>query len=235
MVFGYNKKVIKTWGRYITGRNMITARLREEATEIWEKIFKHDFVAQLYEGTLPLDKFKFYILQDFNYLVGLSRALAVIASKAEYPLMAEILELARAEITTEMKNYEDLLNKLGFTLKDAIKVEPTLVNSAYMDFMLSTAYRGSVVEGLTALLPCFWSYAEIAEYHREKLERNPVKIYREWGEVYLSEEYLKLVKRLREIIDSQGGEYEKLKRIFITGSKFELAFWDMAWRGGDVF
>ncbi|CAB50005.1 thiaminase II [Pyrococcus abyssi] len=214
---------------------MITERLRRDADHIWRKIFEHPFVVQLYSGNLPMEKFKFYVLQDFNYLVGLTRALAVIASKADYPLLAELIELAREEITTEMKNYEELLKELGLTLEDAIKTEPTLVNSAYMDFMLSTAYKGRVVEGLTALLPCFWSYAEIAEYHKDKLDGNPVEIYREWGRVYLSEEYLSLVSRLREIIDSLGGDYERLREIFITGSKFELAFWEMAWRGGDVF
>ncbi|AEC52684.1 hypothetical protein PNA2_1769 [Pyrococcus sp. NA2] len=214
---------------------MITEKLRKDADHIWKRIFEHPFVVELYSGSLPLEKFKFYVLQDFNYLVGLTRALSVIASKADYPLLSEIIELAREEIVVEMKNYEDLLKELDLTLEDAKNAEVTLVNSAYMDFMLSTAYRGTVVEGLTALLPCFWSYAEIAEYHREKLKNNPVKIYREWGEVYLSEEYLELVRRLREIIDSSNAEYERLKKIFLIGSKFELAFWEMAWRGGDVF
>ncbi|MFA4647478.1 thiaminase II [Pyrococcus kukulkanii] len=214
---------------------MITERLRKEADVIWGRIFEHPFVVHLYRGDLPIEKFKFYVLQDFNYLVGLTRALSVIASKAEYPIMAEIIELAREEITTEMKNYEGLLNRLGFTLEDAIKTEPTLVNSAYMDFMLSTAYRGNWVEGLTALLPCFWSYAEIAEYHKDALENNENEIYREWAQVYLSDEYLGLVKRLRNLIDDNPGDYERMRRIFMTGSKFELAFWEMAWRGGDVF
>ncbi|AMM54078.1 thiaminase II [Pyrococcus kukulkanii] len=214
---------------------MVTQRLRKEADAIWRRIFEHPFVVRLYRGDLPIEKFKFYVLQDFNYLVGLTRALSVIASKAEYPIMAEILELAREEITTEMKNYEELLSRLGFTLEDAIKTEPTLVNSAYMDFMLSTAYKGRWVEGLTALLPCFWSYAEIAEYHKDALKNNENEIYREWAQVYLSDEYLGLVKRLRELIDGNPGDYERMKRIFITGSKFELAFWEMAWRGRDVF
>ncbi|BAA30261.1 218aa long hypothetical transcriptional regulator [Pyrococcus horikoshii OT3] len=217
-------------------RVMITDKLRRDSEQIWKKIFEHPFVVQLYSGTLPLEKFKFYVLQDFNYLVGLTRALAVISSKAEYPLMAELIELARDEVTVEVENYVKLLKELDLTLEDAIKTEPTLVNSAYMDFMLATAYKGNIIEGLTALLPCFWSYAEIAEYHKDKLRDNPIKIYREWGKVYLSNEYLNLVGRLRKIIDSSGHSgYDRLRRIFITGSKFELAFWEMAWRGGDVF
>jgi len=214
---------------------MITEELRKDADGIWRRIFEHPFVVQLYSGILPLEKFKFHVLQDFNYLVGATRALAIIASKAEYPVIAEILELAREEMTTEMKNYEDLLRELGLTLGDAIKTKPTLVNSAYMDFMLSTAYKGDFVEGLTALLPCFWSYAEIAEYHKDELENNPVDIYRKWGEVYLSPEYLGLVERLRRLVDENAKNYESLRRVFLMGSKFELAFWEMAWRGGDVF
>ncbi len=208
----------------------ITLKLREKASSIWEKIFEHPFVVELYQGTLPREKFVFYVLQDYNYLVGLVRALTIIASKADFETSRKILELAHAEATIEIKNYEELLSRLGYTLKDAISIEPAPTNIAYTNFMISTSALGTVWEGLVALLPCFWSYAEIAEYHRDKLEKNPVSLYVDWARVYLSEEYRKVVDELRDLIDSAsiGTSIERLESIFIQGSRYEYMFWDMA-------
>ena len=46
----------------------ISARLRRDADAIWKGIIKHPFVVELYEGVLPIEKFRFYVLQDYNYL-----------------------------------------------------------------------------------------------------------------------------------------------------------------------
>ena len=206
-------------------------KLREKADKIWKKIFEHPFVVELYQGTLPREKFVFYVLQDYNYLVGLVRALTIIASKADFEVSRKILELAHAEASIEMKNYEELLSRLGYTLEDAVNIEPAPTNVAYTNFMISTSTLGTVWEGLVALLPCFWSYAEIAEYHRDKLRENPVSLYVDWAKVYLSEEYKRVVNELRGLIDTAYPkvDLEKLERIFIQGSKYEYMFWDMAY------
>ena len=204
-------------------------QLRGKANPIWRQIFEHPFVVELYTGTLPEEKFKFYALQDYRYLVGLVKALTVIASKAEFKLAREVIKLAHAEVTTELESYERLLEKLGYTIEDAIKVEPMPTNIAYTNFMVATAYEGTAWEGLTALLPCFWSYMEIAEYHKEKLERNPVKLYVDWASVYLSKEYRDVVEELKELL-SQAPPSPRLEEIFIMGSRYEYMFWDAAYR-----
>jgi thiaminase/transcriptional activator TenA len=47
----------------------VVDRLRKDANAIWKKIIEHPFVVELYKGDLPLNKFKFYILQDYQYLI----------------------------------------------------------------------------------------------------------------------------------------------------------------------
>jgi len=78
------------------------------------------------------------------------------------------------------------------------------------------------------VLPCFWTYAEIAEYHKNKLQKNENRLYTEWASVYLSEPYLKLVRKIRNLVDNAGRGflYEKLKKIFITASRYEYMYWD---------
>ena len=42
----------------------VVDRLKKDAHAIWEEIIEHPFVAELYKGDLPLNKFKFYRTQS---------------------------------------------------------------------------------------------------------------------------------------------------------------------------
>ena len=209
----------------------LTERLRNAADPIWRAILRHPFVLELYSGTLPLQKFKYYLIQDYNYLVTMYKCFSLIASKAEIPLAEKMLELAYAEATTEMRNYEALLNKLDMKLEEVVKVDPSPTNTAYMNFLLTTCAFGSPLEGLVSILPCFWSYAEIALEHQDKLKDNHVEIYVEWAKVYTTDEYLNLVEELKAFTDDMASEinYERLEKIFLMASRYEYMFWDMAY------
>ena len=207
----------------------ITERLRRECDTTWEKIINHRFIIELYEGFLPLEKFRFYILQDYNYLAGLVRALALTASKSDFMLAADILSIAQEESDTELKNYEKILNGLGLTIEEAIDTERSMITTAYSDFLISSAHKGNSCEGLAAVLPCFWSYVEISERNKNRLERNENELYREWARAYLPENAPEIARKIREIIDTSDTRYGDVKEIFADASTYELRFWDMAY------
>ncbi len=207
----------------------VSQRLRSDANHIWEGIIEHPFVVELYDGILPLEKFKFYILQDYNYLVSAIKNLSIISSRANsLNAMREVIEILWLESESEFKGYEEFLEKLGYSLKDAISIEPLPVNISYTSFLLSTSSLRSYAESITSILPCFWSYAEIAARHKDKLSKNGNRLYVEWATVYLSEPYLNLVSRMRELVDKagKGFPYEKLREIFTTASRYEHTYWE---------
>lgn len=210
----------------------LSQSLRREADTIWRRILEHPFVTELYTGKLDLERFKYYILQDYNYLLTMIKVFSIIASKADVEIAAKALEIARADATIELENYKRLLAKVGLTIEDAVKTRPSPTNVGYMSYMISVASLGDVLDGFVVTLPCFWSYLEIAKYHEDKLSSNPVDLYVEWARAYLSPEYEKLVNDLIEIVDSLyvGARYSRLKEIFLTASRFEWMFWDMAYR-----
>jgi thiaminase/transcriptional activator TenA len=93
--------------------------------ELWVKDLDHPFVVELYSGTLPLEKFKYYVLQDYNYLITMVRILSLLAAKAPTLELSRLaLELAYGTVTGEMENYERLLSALDMTIDDAIKAKP---------------------------------------------------------------------------------------------------------------
>lgn len=210
----------------------LTESLRRDVDEIWRAIMNHPFVVELYEGTLPIDKFKYYLIQDYNFLLAMERCFALIAAKSNHEISRFSLEMAYLDATTELANYEKLIKQVGLDMKQVINTEPSLINIGYTSFLLSTCALGSPIEGLIAVLPCFWSYLEIAEYHRDKLRYNKNELYKQWASTYLSSEYRSIVEKLRKTIDENATRVDPKHAniLFKTASRFEYMFWDMAYR-----
>ena len=57
--------------------------LKAAAQPIWEAILAHPYLKELGAGTLPHDRFLYFIRQDYLYLFEFARVLCVGGSKAE--------------------------------------------------------------------------------------------------------------------------------------------------------
>lgn len=43
---------------------------REDVRDVWKEHVEHDFVTKLANGTLPVEAFKQYLIQDYLFLVS---------------------------------------------------------------------------------------------------------------------------------------------------------------------
>jgi thiaminase len=43
---------------------------REDVQQVWKEFTQHEFVEKMGDGTLPVESFKFYMVQDYLYLVS---------------------------------------------------------------------------------------------------------------------------------------------------------------------
>jgi len=98
---------------------------------------------------------------------------------------------------------------------------------------LRTATVGDFAELVATLLPCMWGFNEIG---RRLAENGPPddERYARWIEMYASEEFTALVDWLRELTDRlganlSGGPRDRIREVFLVSSRYELAFWEMAW------
>ena len=60
----------------------VSQRLREAARPIWDRCLSHPFVLGLGGGTLPVEKFQYFMLQDYLYLFDYARVFALGVVKA---------------------------------------------------------------------------------------------------------------------------------------------------------
>ena len=57
--------------------------LKQKAIKVWEDGYNHPFVQELGAGTLSKDKFKFYLLQDYLYLLEYAKVFVMDMTKAD--------------------------------------------------------------------------------------------------------------------------------------------------------
>jgi hypothetical protein len=56
---------------------------RADVAEAWKRHTEHEFIARLADGTLPVEVFKYYLVQDYLYLIQFARANALAGYKAK--------------------------------------------------------------------------------------------------------------------------------------------------------
>ena len=120
-------------------------QLRAEAEPIWREIFAHPFLKSIKDGTLPLETFQYYLGQDYLYLEGFARCVAIALAKAPN---ANVLEEMAKRVMTPIERplHHKLLEAAGLTLDDAKSAVPSPTNAGYVNHMLAVANR----EGLGA-------------------------------------------------------------------------------------
>ncbi|MBW7995164.1 MAG: thiaminase II [Candidatus Glassbacteria bacterium] len=202
--------------------------------EKWERMHTHPFVKEIGLGTLPKDKYRFYLEQDYIYLIEFCRLLGLLASKApDLETMGKFKDLLALTLEYEMDLHVRTCAEFGVDRQQLEKVKPAPFCLAYTSYLLNTAGAGEFADGVVALLPCAWGYYEVG---RRLAERGlpEEQCYREWIETYSSAEMAELVAYLRGLTDSFGAEAteagkKRWSEIFERSVEFEIMFWEMGY------
>ncbi|MEY8319746.1 thiaminase II [Lachnospiraceae bacterium 46-61] len=210
--------------------------LYESVEEIWKSYLQHPFVKQLGEGILSPDIFRYYMIQDYLYLLEYSKvfALGVVKSKQE-KLMRKFASMVHNTLNEEMNIHKIYMERLGISEQEVTTSRQSLANRSYTSYMLEVAYNGDALDVLVAILCCAWSYQVIGEHHSNIPNALQHALYGEWIRGYSSEKYRKDIEELIALTDEWGKDIsqnriEELKTVFIHCSRYEYAFWDMSYK-----
>lgn len=217
-------------------RHSFTRQLRDSVTDQWDREKAHPFVIGLGDGTLPLETFRYYMRQDYVFLIGFCRAVAIAAAKTErLEDMAFFARLLDETLNTEMALHVSFCADFGITEEDLTSTVPSPTTTSYVDHLVSTAYNGPAQEAAAAILPCSWGYAGIGRTLADRGLPESQPLYGRWIEMYASPEFAELADWLRSYID-RGAEgmgedgRRRLTEIFEVSSRYEYMFWDAAYR-----
>jgi thiaminase (transcriptional activator TenA) len=213
-------------------------RFRTESDRIWEQLHEHPFIIELAEGSLPLEKFRFFIEQDNMYLEEYARCLAMGAAKSRTEretrhFVDHLNQNLDAEIPTNHRLLAKAIELGAEDRRGSLTMAPA--NMAYTGYMRRLSITGGPLEILASLLPCVWSYAEIADRLRDRMDATH-PVYGEWIAHFASPTSLASVEEMRrdfDVLVEQEAETEERQReigeIFATSSRLELMFWGMAY------
>jgi thiaminase (transcriptional activator TenA) len=215
--------------------NMIsfTEELRKKADSIWEANLEHPFVKGIANGDLPLENFKYYVLQDSYYLSHFARIQAIGAARAE-DLYTTSRMAAHAQGTNEaeLALHEKFIKQLYITEEELAAFEPAPTAYNYTSHLYRVSDTGSLGEIIAAILPCYWIYHEIGERFEGKTPAEPV--YQEWIAAYGGEWFGQLVQEQMNRLDdlaakASDAERKKMTQHFLLSCQYEYLFWEMAY------
>jgi thiaminase/transcriptional activator TenA len=209
-------------------------RLWTAMQDVFARILAHPFIAGLTDGSLPRDAFAHYVVQDAHYLVDYARALAVVGAKApDEHAISMFAAHARGAIEVERSLHAGLFRELGIG-DDQVRTTPLMPTTlAYTSYLLRSCHQGSFAEGLAAVLPCYWIYAEVGTALLARSSPDP--LYARWIATYGGEEFARIVADVLALVDRVGerasaAEQAAMREHVVTTARYEWMFWDAGWR-----
>ncbi len=219
--------------------NTLFGKLRKACLAEWEAYCCHEFVRRLGDGSLPQECFRYYLMQDYLFLIHFSRAWALAVYKSENLTdMREAAGILDAHLNMEIELHVKFCSGWGISSKDMEATPEAGATMAYTRYVLERGSAGDVLDLHVALAPCVIGYAEIGlsltEEQKNLSQKNP---YSEWIDMYAGNEYQEVagsaVHRLDKLATSRmgPGRLPDLIRTFRQATVLETAFWQMGMDG----
>ncbi|KAK2740212.1 DNA-directed DNA polymerase alpha catalytic subunit pol1 [Myotisia sp. PD_48] len=222
---------------FAPGRFMDYLLERPDVQPRWKEFTEHTFVEKLSKGVLPVDNFKWYLVQDYLYLIHFARSNALAAYK---PMdMESIAASAKIvlHIQHEMQLHLDYCASFGLSKQDIESSKESQACVAYSRYILDVGQSGDWLALQVALAPCLIGYGAIAKrlFKSEQSVKEGNK-YWKWIENYVADDYSSAVKLGAALIEKHIAEVspsrlEELIRIFVRTTELEIGFWDMGLAG----
>lgn len=223
-----------------SGNAELFSRLRAACADDWRAYSHHPFIAGIADGSLPESAFRYYLIQDYLFLIQFARAYALAAYKADNvkDMRASAATLSGI-LDAELGLHVRYCAAWGLTEAEMAAAPEDVANIAYTRFVLDCGHAGDALDLHVALSPCVVGYGEIGRRlgadPATKREGNP---YASWIEVYEGAEYQAMAAAAAAHLDRlaarRGVEtrFPDLAALFARATRLEIGFWEMGWRAG---
>lgn len=210
--------------------------LRQRHRALWDAAHRdHPFVQGIGDGSLDLDRFRYYMRQDYVYLVDYCRVFGLAAAKThDLDSMGQWAELLNETLNSEMALHRSFCGDFGITQRDLESTRPSPTTLAYTRHLLTVAWSASIEEIAAAILPCQWGYDEIGRRLSHEGTAPNGSLHERWIAGYASAEYQSVTAWLKAFLDHLGAEASplvqaRMSEVFRESTRLEKRFWDAAW------
>jgi thiaminase (transcriptional activator TenA) len=217
----------------VTDLDTFTGWLRARSEPDWTAVVTHPFTDALFDGSMPDDRMRSYLVQDYQFVDHFLALLGSALAKADRYSSRLSIAGSIAVITSEENTYfQRAFDALGVSEGDRTGPaldEPTV---GFRDLMAEVNAHGSYAEVLTVLAVAEWSYLEWARRAPNELPENFV--YTEWIALHDNVEFGEWVRWLLAELDRIGAGLdepgrERCVRLFQQATTLERRFFDAHW------
>lgn len=211
----------------------LTFALWGSATDVFDRILAHPFLLALSDGTLDPDRFVHFLTQDTHYLTSYEQCLLTLAGRAPDEGTRALLTSHADGVGIETALHAELAASLGADWAVASEVAASPTTEAYRNALLRSAALDPFLDGLVALLPCYWIYARVGDHLLRTGSPHPV--YARWIDNYSGGEFEQAVIEVLDLVDTLGRRadlpaLDHARALYRRGSQYEWMFWDACYR-----
>jgi thiaminase (transcriptional activator TenA) len=210
------------------------AHLKRAAGPSWTAYVEHDFVRRLAANELPEAAFRFYLVQDYLFLIQFARAQALAVYKSRDLAEMRAAQFSLAAILDETNLHIRICAGWNIAASDLATAPEHAATIAYTRFVLDCGMAGDLLDLRTALAPCVVGYAEIAGRIEAQVRETPGHAQAAWTAEYAGAAYQGVAANARAELDrlSEGelppARLQRLERVFTKACELEADFWQMA-------
>ena len=177
-------------------KNLWSEEVWNDAKNIVEKIKNHDFINKMMEGTLDINIFKEYILQDIMYCDLFNSCMKKLGEKLDVEeYKNKLVEFSQSKTSTIMR--EQYKNNFG----PIPNPQKNKTCEKYTKLISDSVENGSIQEGLASMLACYWIYFDVGNYINKNKNNNKDNKYQNWIDNYGNPNYGKKVESYKNICD----------------------------------
>jgi len=178
-----------------------TTLLRENIIETWDAATDHAFCKELADGTLPIAKMKWYLVQDYKFIGQFVRLLATAIAHA--PTLADSVPAAQfLALITGKENTYFIRSFEALGISEIEQNAPAASQTtAFLKLMEKARLSNRYEEMIAVLLVAEWSYLSWAERYANYSQELDFW-FAEWIDLHCGEGFESVVNYLREQLDA---------------------------------
>ena len=207
---------------------MLHERLWKQNQDLAQASLGHPFVEALRDGTLAPGAFRGYIAQDAFFLEAFARAYALALARSRGAEPIGLFDVLIGGVRDELKLHAAYAAELKINLSN---VQPNPACRAYTDFLLATAWHGSLGEVLAAMTPCMRLYAFLGKESllqiggEGKVKKHP---YERWITTYSGPDMQQLADHIESLLDRFSADTPAVRQAYRYAMQCEVGFFSAA-------
>ncbi|MDP6821694.1 MAG: thiaminase II [Dehalococcoidia bacterium] len=214
-------------------RGGFTNELRKRFDTEWRATHHdHPFVTGIGDGTLSLDRFRYFMQQDYLFLIDYARAIAIATAKSpDLESMGRFAKLLDETLNSEMSLHRSFCADFGISEEELTATQPSETTISYTKHLVDTAYEHGIAEIAAALLPCQWGYDDAGQRLAANLTAPEGSLHARWVAGYNDPEYREVTAWLRGFTDRLAEDAsdevrESMAALFKESLHQEWLFWE---------